>query len=241
MSTWVILRREIAHYFGSPFAYLIGFAFLVFTGLVFTQEIEVVSTAQTIANPAIIPTTLALLLVFIAPLLTMRLLAEERREGTLELLLTAPVPDGAIVIGKFLGAWFYYTALLLITLAYQFVLAAITQPDFGHTIGAYLGIWLYGGATLAVGLFFSSLTENQIVAAFFSMITLLLLWLADGAGRVIGNIEVARVVRTLSLQAHYAPSFGFGLIKMEDIAFFLGIIVIMLYLSIRALESARWR
>jgi len=228
MSTWVILRREIAHYFGSPFAYLIGFAFLVFTGLVFTQEIEVVSTAQTIANPAIIPTTLALLLVFIAPLLTMRLLAEERREGTLELLLTAPVPDGAIVIGKFLGAWFYYTALLLITLAYQFVLAAITQPDFG-------------GATLAVGLFFSSLTENQIVAAFFSMITLLLLWLADGAGRVIGNIEVARVVRTLSLQAHYAPSFGFGLIKMEDIAFFLGIIVIMLYLSIRALESARWR
>jgi ABC-2 type transport system permease protein len=241
MSTWIVLRREIAHYAGSPFAYLIGFAFLFFTGLVFADELQTSAVAQTITNPAVIPSVLSLLMVFIAPLLTMRLLAEERREGTLELLLTAPVTDGAIVIGKFLGAWSYYTVLLLITLAYQIVLSVVTLPDFGHTIGAYIGIWLYGGATLAVGLFFSSLTENQIVAAFFSLITLLILWLADGAGRVIGNIDIARIVRVLSLQAHYAPSFGFGLLKMEDIAFFLGIIFIMLFLSIRALESTRWR
>ena len=239
MSTLVVLRREIAHYFGSPFAYLIAFAFLVYTGLLFTQELQ--TTEATITNPAVIPNALALMMVFIAPLLTMRLLAEEKREGTLELLLTAPVPDGSIVIGKFLGAWFYYSVLLFITLAYQVVLLSVTQPDFGHTIGAYIGIWLYGGATLAVGLLFSALTENQIVAAFFSLITLLILYAADAAGQVIANVDAARVIRTLSLQGHYASSFGFGLIRMEDIVFFVGIIILMLFLSIRAMESNRWR
>lgn len=240
MTTWIVFRREVAHYFSSPFAYLIGFAILLLTGLFFVQDLTVSDNFKP-ADAAIVPNSLSLLMVFFAPLLTMRLLAEERREGTLELLLTAPVPDGAIVFGKFLGAWFYFTVLLLISLSYQFILATITQPDFGTTITAYFGIWMYGGATLAVGLLFSALTENQIVAAFFSMVSLLILWLADLAGQVIGNVEAARIVRTLSLQGHFSTSFSTGIIRAEDIVFFVGIMMVMLFLATRAVEANRWR
>ena len=184
---------------------------------------------------------LSFLMIFFAPLLTMRLFAEERREGTLELLLTAPVSDGSIVFGKFMGAWFYYTLLLVLTFLYQFVLMAITQPDLGHAASAYLGIWLYGGATLAIGIFFSSLTENQIVAAFLSMVTLLLLWLGEQAGDLIANIDVALVVRALSMQGHFSSSFATGLLRAEDVAYFAGIIAVVLFATIRIVESNRWR
>ncbi len=240
MSTWIVFRREIAHYFTSPFAYLIGFAILLVTGLFFTQDL-VASFNTKPADAAVVPNTLSILMVVFAPLLTMRLLAEEKREGILELMLTAPVPDGSIVIGKFLGAWAYFSIILIITLTYQIILAAITQPDFGNTISAYLGIWLYGGATLGVGLVFSAFTENQIVAAFFSMVTLIVLWLADQAGQVIGSVEIARIVRQISLQGHFSTSFSAGIIRAEDIVFFSGIIVVMLFIAIRAVESNRWR
>ncbi|MFN8529980.1 MAG: ABC transporter permease [Anaerolineae bacterium] len=239
MSTFVVFRREIGHYFGSPFAYLIGFAVLFFTGLLFTQSLNVSENA--VFDPAIIPLSLSFLMIFFSPLLTMRLLAEEKREGMFELLLTSPAPDGSIVLGKFLGAWFYYSVLLGITLAYQIILTSVTSPDFGQTIAAYLGIWLYGGATLAVGLMFSAVSENQVVAAFFSMIALLILWLADAAGQVIPNIDVARVVRLLSLQGHFSTSFGVGIVRMEDIAFFLGVITVMIFLTTRFVEANRWR
>jgi ABC-2 type transport system permease protein len=171
----------------------------------------------------------------------MRLLAEERREGTLELLLTAPVSDSSIAIGKFAGAWFYYSVLLLLTLVYQVILLSITQPDLGHTAAGYIGIWLYGGATLSIGLFFSALTENQIVAAFLSMVTLMILWLGDNVGSVVSSVEVARVVRSLTLQGHFSTSFAAGLVRGEDAVFFVGIIVVMLFATIRVIESNRWR
>lgn len=236
----IIFRREVGQYFASPAAYLIAFALLVLTGLLFNSDLTF-SLTQKAADPALIPSFLSFAMIFFAPLLTMRMLAEESREGTLELLLTAPVSDTAIVIGKFLGAWFYYTVLLLATFIYQFILLAITQPDLGHALSAYIGIWLYGGATLAVGLLFSSLTENQIVAAFLSMSTLLLLWLGDLAGEIVANLDLARVIRQLSLAGHFSTSFGVGLLRAEDIAFYAGIIAVMLFVTIRVVESHRWR
>ena len=124
----------------------------------------------------------------------MRMLAEEHREGTLELLMTAPVNDGNIVFGKFLAAWFYYSLLLTLTLTYQIILANVTQPDLGHAFSAYMGIWLYGGASLAVGLFFSAVTENQVVAAFLSISTLSMLYLGSLAGQIVANMDLARVI-----------------------------------------------
>ena len=239
--TWLIFRREIGQYFASPIAYLIAAAFLLLTGLLFNSEIAF-SVGRSPVDPSLIPSFLALILVFFAPLLTMRLLAEEGREGTLELLLTAPVKGSSIVFGKFLSAWFYFTLLLLATFAYQIILVAINAaPDMAHTIGAYIGIWLYGGATLAVGLMFSSLTENQIIAAFLSMAALLMLWLGDIAGQIIADLQWANIVRQLSLQGHFSTSFAVGLIRAEDVAFYAGVIVVMLFVTIQIIESRRWR
>jgi ABC-2 type transport system permease protein len=241
-ATWIVFSREIAQYFASPVAYLIAFAFLLLTGLIFNNDL-VVSVSYKPAEPALIPLFLSFAMVFFAPLLTMRLLAEERREGTLELLLTAPVKDSDIIFGKFLSAWFYYTLLLVITLSYQFVLLFTTRnrPDLGHAMSAYIGIWLYGGATLAVGLVFSSLTENQIIAAFLSWTTLMFLWLGELAGQVVSNIDLARLLRTLTLPGHFTTSFAVGLVRAEDVAYYAGLIVVMLFVAIRIVESHRWR
>jgi ABC-2 type transport system permease protein len=240
MGTLTIFRREVAQYFISPFAYMIGAGFLLFTGILFARDFQTAAYETVPVDPAFIPGVISFITVFFAPLLTMRLLAEERREGTMELLLTSPTSEAGIVFGKFLGAWFYYSLLLALTFVYQIILLTYVTPDLGHTALAYIGIWLYGGAMIAIGLLFSALTENQIVAAFFSLITLLILWIGDAAGQIIGNIDVAQLLRGLSLQAHYSSSFAVGLFKAEDAAFFAGIIVIVLYLTIRIVESNRW-
>jgi ABC-2 type transport system permease protein len=238
--TGIIFRREVAQYLVSPVFYLIAAAFLFLTGFLFNNDL-VVSVTVKPASPAVIPAFLSFALVFFAPVLTMRMLAEETREGTLELLLTAPVNDTAVVLGKFLGAWFYYSLLLGLTLVYQIILAAITQPDLGHAVSAYLGIWLYGGATLSVGLFFSSLTENQIVSAFLSTAALLVLYLGGLAGQIVANIDLARLINQLTLQGHFISSFAYGLVRAEDVAYYAGMMVIMLFITIRVVESRRWR
>ncbi|GAB4508582.1 MAG: ABC transporter permease [Anaerolineae bacterium] len=236
-----IFRREIGQYFASPIAYLIAAAFLLVTGLIFNNDLTS-AIGNRAPDPAAVPLFLSFAMVFFAPLLTMRMLAEETREGTLELLLTAPVTDTNIVLGKFLSAWAYYSVLLLVALITQIVvLSSIATPDLGHTFAAYLGIWLYGGAALAVGVLFSATTENQIVAAFLSMSFLLLMWLGDLAGEIVGSIELANLIRKLSLQGHYGVSFAFGLVRAEDVVYYAGIIVIALFISIRIVESRRWR
>ncbi len=238
--TWIIFRREIGQYLVSPMAYLIAAAFLFLTGFLFNNDL-VASVTIKPASPAVVPAFLSFALVFFAPVLTMRMLAEESREGTLELLLTAPVRDSDIVLGKFLGAWVYYSILLLMTLVYQVILVSITQPDLGHAASAYIGIWLYGGATLSVGLFFSAVTENQVVAAFLSTAALLILYLGGLAGQIVANLELARLINQLTLQGHFVSSFAYGLVRAEDVAYYAGMIVIMLYITIRVVESHRWR
>lgn len=238
--TWIIFQREVGQYFASPVAYLITFAMLLLTALLFNGDLTL-SMTRSPADPALVPSFLSFAMVFVAPILTMRMLAEESREGTLELLLTAPVSDMAIVLGKFLSAWFYFTLLLAVTFVYQIILVIITQPDLGHAMSAYIGVWLYGGATLAVGMVFSALTENQIIAAFLSMSALLLLWLGDLAGEIIANLDLARLIRELSLQGHYTTGFAAGLVRAEDVAYYAGIMVVMLFITIRIVESHRWR
>ncbi len=240
IGTWTIFRREMEQYFTSPISYVIAGALLILTGLYFNGDLAYSLTVKPI-NPSLIPDFMATAMIFFGPLLTMRMLAEEQREGTMELLLTSPVNDNAIVIGKFLSAWLYYTLLLAITFSYQIIVARISNPDMSHTICAYVGIWLYGGASLAIGLMFSALTENQIVAAFLSIATLTLLYLGDVAGQIVTNLDLARAIRQLSLAAHYSNSFAFGIVRAEDMAYFAGIIAIMLFIAVRVVESHRWR
>lgn len=238
--TWYIFRREVVQYLTSPLAYTVAFAILVITGFLFVGDLTTALTTRPV-NAAVVPSFLAFGMVVFAPILTMRLLAEESREGTLELLLTAPISDTQIVLGKFLGSWFYYTIVLIITFSYQIILLTITRPDLGHAISAYLGIWLYGGATLAVGMIFSALSENQIVAAFLTFATLLLLWFAEYAAQIVGTVELAQIIRQLTLGGHFSSSFGVGIVRLEDIVYYAGIMVVALFIAIRVVESQRWR
>lgn len=235
-----IFRREIGSYFTSLFAYMIAFAVLIITGVLFVIDLDTAANVRP-PDPSVIPTFLAFAMIFFAPLLTMRLLAEEKREGTLELLLTAPSSDTGIVLGKFLGAWTFYTLILIITFIYQFIVFSVAQSDLGHAVAAYIGIWLYGGACLSVGMVFSAMTENQIVAAFLASAALFLMWIGDQVGGVIENVDVARIIRQLTLQGHYSTSFAYGLLRAEDVVFFAGVIAIMLFITIRLVESHRWR
>jgi len=248
-SVRIIAHRELTQYFTSPIAYLVAFAILMLTGWQF--NVDLAQRAGTLPpDGTAVLGAFGFFTVFFAPLLTMRLLAEESREGTLELMLTMPVRDGDIVLGKFLGAWLYYSLLLCLTLVYQGIWIAITtarpyqlrpELDIGPVISAYIGIWLFGGATLAIGLLFSAITENQIVAGFLAMSALFILWLGDFAGQVIQNRAVAEAIRQLSLQAHYSTSFLIGVIRFEDVVFFIGLIVATLFVTTRLVESRRWR
>lgn len=235
-----IFRRELSQYFVSPLAYLIAAAFLLLTGITFNNDVTL-SIGNKPANPSLIPDLLSFLLIIMAPLLTMRSIAEENREGTIELLLTAPISDHSIVIGKFLGAYVYYTILLWLTLLYQLILVSITMPDLAHTIGAYLGIWLYGGATLAIGIIFSASTENQILAAFMTMATLFLLYFGESVGLIVANADLARIIFALTLQGHYVPSFSIGIVRAEDIVYYCGLMVIALYIAMQIVRMRRWR
>jgi len=228
----------MAAYFTSPIAYSIAAAFLLITGLIFNANLTL-SVTQNPVNTAEVPNALSFFMIFFGPVLTMRLLSEEAREGTLELLLTAPISERAVVIGKYLGAWAYFSLLLLMTAVYQVILVIITQPEIGQGISAYIGIWMYGGAVLSIGLFFSALTDSQVLAAFLSIATLVLLYLGEAAGQIVANLDLANLIRTLTLPGHYSGSFALGLVRFEDIVFFAGVIVIMLYGALRALESHR--
>ncbi|MEM6281077.1 MAG: ABC transporter permease [Chloroflexota bacterium] len=236
---WIIFKRELNRYFTSLIPYIVASSFLFLTGVSFYSDLTFSVTTRPI-DPAAIPTFLALALVFFAPMLTMRAVAEEKREGTMELLLTAPVTDTAIVIGKFLAAWTYYTLLLMITLSYQYMLVFfMQQPDLGHANAAYIGIWLYGGAAIAIGIMFSATTENQIVAAFLSSSTLIIFYLGSLVGEVVPNIELANLLRILSFQGHFSTSFAVGIIRLEDLTYFVGVIIFALFISTRAVEAQR--
>jgi ABC-2 type transport system permease protein len=236
---WIIFKREMSRYFTSLIPYIVASSFLFLTGVTFYSDLTFSVTLRPI-RPAAVPDFLALALIFFAPMITMRALAEEKREGTMELLLTAPITDTAIVIGKFLAAWTYYTILLLITLSYQYAMLFFRQqPDLGHASAAYMGIWLYGGAALAIGIMYSATTENQIVAAFLSSSTLIMFYLGSFVGEVIPNIEIANLLRILSFQGHFSTSFAVGIVRLEDLTYFVGVITLALFISTRAVEAQR--
>ncbi len=236
----IIFRRELAAYFTSPIAYLVAFAVLILTGIVFNNDLAT-RNGHAATDGTVVLNGFAFFSLFFAPLITMRLLAEENREGTIELLMTLPINDGDVVLGKFLGAWAYYTVVLGLTAIYQLILVWLTPPDVGAVLSSYIGLWLYGGAALAVGLLFSALTESQIVAGFLSLATLLMLWLAGQVGTLIHDRTIAVLIRTFSFQSHYLYSFSIGVVRLDDIVFFVGVMVVLLFITTRLIESRRWR
>lgn len=241
---WAVFKREVALYFRSPVAYAIAFALFFFLSLVFNGYLAQ-ANQRAPAQPALIPNLVTFLLFLIGPLLTMRLIAEETREGTLEVLMTLPMGEWHFILGKFLAAWAYYTVLVIISLVYQFVWSQVGVPDQGVALGAYLGAWLYGGAVLAVCMIWTAVTEDQIVAAFLSAATVLVLYLADIAASALAaqpNLGlVAEILRELGLQAHYGSTLAVGVLRLHDILYFIFIIIGALFITTRIVETRRWR
>ncbi len=230
-----IARRELGSHFSSPLAYVVTAAFLVINGVFF--YLNVYFSQQATIQP-VVQTVLTILLL-LAPVLSMRLLAEEQRNGTLELLLTAPVRDGEVVIGKYLAGLGFLGVMLGLTLVYPAILFAFGSPDRGATVGGYLAMVLFGAAAMAIGLFTSSITQNQIVAAVISFAALLVLWVIDGMSSIFGG-RTGAVLSYLGLYTHFNDMTR-GVIDTRDVVYFLSLVVGALFLTARSLEAHRWR
>jgi ABC-2 type transport system permease protein len=231
-----VAQRELQSYFVSPVAYIVIAFFLIISGLLFALIVG--STRE--ATLRYLFSNVSVIFLFITPLLTMRLLAEEQRTGTIELLLTNPVRDAEVVIGKYLAALGVLAVMLALTLYYPVLLILLGgNPDRGPLVTGYLGVLLLGAAFLAVGLFASSLTQNQIVAAVITFAVLLVLWLSDGLQTFTSGV-LASIVSYLSVNGHF-QEFSSGIIDSQDVLYFLTLILGGLFLTYLSVQSRRWR
>jgi ABC-2 type transport system permease protein len=235
-NTLAIAQRELKTYFVSPVAYVVTAFFLLIAGYLFAA-ILLQSNEATLRY---LQSNLSVIWLFVTPFLTMRLLAEEQRTGTIELLLTNPVREFEVVLGKYLGALMFLLFMLTFTLYYPALLYFLNgRPDLGPMAAGYLGIILQAGAFLAIGLLASSFTENQMIAAILSFAILLVLWLSDAVANSVGS-PVREIFRYLSITQHF-QDFPRGVIDTTHIVFFLSIVVGALALTMLSLQSRRWR
>jgi len=255
--TIAIIGREVRAYFVSPMAYVILMAFMFIVGLFFYAAVVSYSEISMRAsmNPAWAEqinlhdfvirnfySTFGVIMIFVAPMLSMRSLAEEKRLGTAELLLTAPITTTQLVVGKYLGALCF--AILMLVLTFQFPLYLFFQGaalEIGPLLSVYLGALLMVGAFLAVGVFSSSLTSNQIVAAVVSFVICLFFWIVGFLGQVGGGTsQYSDLLKGLSIAERY-QDFLKGVIDTGGVIYYLTFILFGLFLTARVIDSGRWR
>lgn len=228
--------KEIQVYFSNPTAYIVGMMFLALSGFFFARDLNDPFPQASLENFFYGAT---IVLILIAPALTMRLMAEEQKLGTIELLLTSPVRDWEVIIGKYIASFVFLIATVSLTLYYTVLLYVFASPDPGPIYSGYLGLALYGGAALAIGLLCSTLTSNQIVAAVVAMGILLVMFFADLASDNIGG-TASTIISEISIRSHF-DDFDRGVIDTKHVVYYLSVIAFFLFMSIRALESRRWR
>ena len=234
-NTVAIAWRETKAYFLTPTAYVVGSMFLVLTGIFFV--FEVTSTFPEATVRGLIEWS-SFFMVFLSPLLTMRLLAEEQKLGTLELLLTAPVRDWEVVVGKYLAALLTMIVTVLMTLYYVLLIYWFGDPDTGPVLSSYLGLVLYGSAALSVGLLASSLSSNQIVAAVVGTAALLTLSFLDAVAQLVSGVA-REVLNGLSMDAHLVD-FNRGVVDTSNIVYYVSITAVFLFVTVRLVETRRW-
>jgi len=253
MNTLTIARKELNSYFRSPIAYGVMAFFALIAGYFFYVAVVFfvrrgmesammgqqmpMDMGEMIIRPLF--SNISVIGLFLIPMITMRLFAEEKRTGTIELLLTSPIKDLEIILGKWLGAMVLYTAMLALSALSLVVLFAYGQPDWHPIAVGYLGLLLQGGCLLAIGTFISNCTKNQIVAGVAGFAICLLLWVLDWASSF-GTSVTDRVVSYLSVLQHF-DSFSRGVLDTKDIVYYLSVIFVGLFLTSRSMESLRWR
>ncbi len=232
----LIAAKEFRSHLTSPMAYIVTGIFLLLTGFFFTSYLASTNNTDTSIQGFVDPG--AMLLLLFASVLTMRLLAEEKKMGTWELLLTAPVRDTDVVLGKFFGSLGVLLGMLGLTLYYPLLLVVFGDPDMGPIVTSYIGLVLIGSAALSVGIFASSMTSNQIVAAVVSGGILFALWFVGAAAGFLPE-GLADLVAYLSLSFHF-PNFLVGVIDTQAIIYYLSVTALFLFLTTRSLETGRW-
>ncbi|MGH9351334.1 MAG: ABC transporter permease subunit [Terriglobia bacterium] len=252
-NTLAIAGKEVRAYFHSPIAYLVMAIYAVLCGFFFysfvAQYLVQVFQTMQMGGPApnlnewivrpLLEGILAVVLLFLIPLITMRLFAEERRSGTIELLLTSPLTDFQIILGKFLGALVLYIALMVITFIYLSLLFIYGNPSALPLVANALGMLLYGAGLLALGMWISSFTKNQIIAGAVSLAVFLLLFVINWVNGYSSGV-VGRVFNYLSLTTHF-DNFGKGVIDLTDVVYYVSVIVVGLFLTARSLEALKGR
>jgi ABC-2 type transport system permease protein len=236
VTTLAIAQRELKSYFVSPVAYVVTAFFLLVAGYLFS----LILLQSSEATLRYLHSNLSVIWLFVTPFLTMRLIAEEQRTGTIEVLMTNPVREFEVVLGKYLGALCFLFFMLLFTLWYPALLYILQgRPDTGPMAAGYLGIVLQAGAFLAIGLLASSLTDNQMIAAIISFAIMLVLWLSDSLANSLGG-GAGSVMRYLSVTQHF-QDFPRGVIDTTHIIYFVSVIVACLALTMLSLQTRRWR
>jgi len=233
----IISRKELVSYLTSPMAYIVTAIFLALSGTFFSSYL--VSTNYTDTSILGFINAAQILILLFAAVLTMRLVAEEKKLGTWELLLTAPIRDAEIILGKFLASLTILTGMLVLTLYYPILLIVFGDPDLGPIGASYLGLLLLGSACLSIGIFASTLTTNQIVSAVVAGGLLFALWfLGEASGFAPGAL--GEVLSYLSLSHHF-PDFIRGVVDTKAVVYYLSVTALFLYLATGSIEMGRWR
>ncbi|HEV2200602.1 MAG TPA: ABC transporter permease subunit [Bryobacteraceae bacterium] len=252
-NTLTIWRKELNSYFRSPIAYGVMAFFALIAGYFFYVAVvyfvrmsvqssmmgqsQPMSVNDSVIRPLL--SNISVIGLFLIPMITMRLFAEEKRSGTIELLVTSPVKDIAIIMGKFLAALTLYAAMLALSLVSMATLFLYGQPDLRPMVAGYLGLLLLGGSLLAIGTFISTCTKNQIVAGVAGFSVCLMLWVLDWLSSFQDSVG-GKVMSYISVLQHF-DSFSKGVIDSRDVIYYLSAIFIGLFLTARSLESLRWR
>jgi ABC-2 type transport system permease protein len=241
-----IAGRELRAYFYSPLAYVILTFFLLVNGAVFLLIVSFLNDPR--AGGSTTPLKLFfgdtfffwLVLLFVTPILTMRLLSEERRSGTIEMLMTTPVSETQVVVAKYLAAFAFYLFLWLPTLVYVAVVAWNSEVDWGPIASGYIGVLGIGSVFLAVGLFGSSFTKNQVVAAFTTFAMLIFFFAVAFLDSLVTNETLKQALSYMNLLDHM-DDFGKGIVDSRRLVYYLSTVALFLFLTSRALEAKKWR
>ncbi|MBM3227017.1 MAG: ABC transporter permease [Candidatus Tectomicrobia bacterium] len=253
-STYAVFKREVKAYFTLPIAYVMMGGLLLIVGLLYYLSFHwfLNMSFEAMRNPTMASdldissmvvgatiSTIGVVSVFTLPLLTMRLWAEEKRAGTVELLLTFPLSDTSIVLGKFLAGLAVYMVFLLLSACYPLLAGLYAKLDPGPILAGYLGTLLLGATLFALGFLCSTWTENQIVACALAWAGFLFFWLIGHAAEFAGG-DFGKILTQLSFAKHH-ENFAKGIIETQDVAYFVLATVFCLFLTLRSIESTRWR
>ncbi len=251
-----IAHKELKSYFASPIAYiaiglwalLFGWFFVAILNFFVRQSMQMgqfgmqgpqaMNINQQLIRP-VVAQNVPILVLFLLPMVTMRTYSEEKRSGTIELLLTSPLTDFQIIMGKFLGAMGLFATMLAVTVIHLGLLFVYGRPEWKPIVSTYIGLLLLGGCFISIGLFISSLTKNQIVAGMVTFTVFLLLWIITWMGSL-GGPQIEKITQYLSIIDHF-DDFGKGVLDTTHLIYYVSFITFGLFLTAKSVDSERWR